>query len=59
MIAVPGELKGLWELHQKYGKNEWSQRKAGLHFFMESRFEKFSSIHSQTRPTNLAKKFKD
>ncbi|XP_063707824.1 scoloptoxin SSD14-like [Culicoides brevitarsis] len=22
-IAVPGELKGYWELHQKYGKLEW------------------------------------
>ena len=22
-IAVPGELKGLWELHQKYGKLNW------------------------------------
>lgn len=24
-IAVPGELKGYWELHQKYGKLEWSR----------------------------------
>lgn len=24
-IAVPGELKGYWELHQKYGKLKWSQ----------------------------------
>lgn len=23
-VAVPGELKGLWELHQKYGKMNWS-----------------------------------
>jgi gamma-glutamyltranspeptidase/glutathione hydrolase/leukotriene-C4 hydrolase len=22
-IAVPGELKGMWELHQKYGKLPW------------------------------------
>lgn len=22
-VAVPGELKGYWELHQKYGKLEW------------------------------------
>ena len=22
-VAVPGELKGLWELHQKYGKLPW------------------------------------
>lgn len=22
-IAVPGELKGLWALHQKYGKLKW------------------------------------
>lgn len=22
-VAVPGELKGLWELHQKYGKLSW------------------------------------
>jgi len=24
-IAVPGELKGMWELHQKYGKLKWAQ----------------------------------
>lgn len=24
LIAVPGELKGYWVLHQKYGKLEWS-----------------------------------
>lgn len=24
-VAVPGELKGLWELHQKYGKMNWSE----------------------------------
>jgi len=24
-IAVPGELKGMWELHQKYGKLQWAQ----------------------------------
>lgn len=24
-VAVPGELKGLWELHQKYGKLPWKQ----------------------------------
>ncbi|CAG9802290.1 unnamed protein product [Chironomus riparius] len=24
-IAVPGELKGMWELHQKYGKLPWSK----------------------------------
>ena len=24
-VAVPGELKGLWELHQKYGKLPWAQ----------------------------------
>lgn len=24
-IAVPGELKGYWALHQKYGKLEWSR----------------------------------
>lgn len=24
-ISVPGELKGYWELHQKYGKLEWSR----------------------------------
>lgn len=24
-VAVPGELKGYWELHKKYGKLEWSQ----------------------------------
>lgn len=24
-IAVPGELKGYWELHQKYGKLEWAR----------------------------------
>lgn len=24
-VAVPGELKGYWELHQKYGKLKWSQ----------------------------------
>lgn len=24
-IAVPGELKGMWELHQKYGKLPWKQ----------------------------------
>lgn len=24
-IAVPGELKGYWELHQKYGKLKWSE----------------------------------
>lgn len=24
-IAVPGELMGMWELHQKYGKLPWSQ----------------------------------
>ncbi|XP_031627923.1 scoloptoxin SSD14-like isoform X2 [Contarinia nasturtii] len=23
-VAVPGELKGYWELHQKYGKLDWS-----------------------------------
>lgn len=23
-VAVPGELKGLWELHQKYGKLPWA-----------------------------------
>lgn len=24
-ISVPGELKGYWELHQRYGKLKWSQ----------------------------------
>lgn len=24
-VAVPGELKGLWELHQKYGKLPWAK----------------------------------
>lgn len=24
-IAVPGELKGMWELHKKYGKLKWSE----------------------------------
>lgn len=24
-VAVPGELKGYWELHQKYGKLEWKR----------------------------------
>lgn len=24
-VAVPGELKGLWELHQKYGKLPWKE----------------------------------
>lgn len=24
-VAVPGELKGLWELHQKYGKLPWNK----------------------------------
>lgn len=24
-VAVPGELKGYWELHKKYGKLEWSK----------------------------------
>lgn len=24
-VAVPGELKGLWELHQRYGKLPWSK----------------------------------
>lgn len=24
-IAVPGELKGYWELHRRYGKLEWSK----------------------------------
>lgn len=24
-IAVPGELKGMWELHQKYGKLTWKE----------------------------------
>lgn len=24
-VAVPGELKGLWELHQKYGKLKWEK----------------------------------
>lgn len=24
-VGVPGTLKGLWELHQKYGKLEWSK----------------------------------
>lgn len=24
-VAVPGEVKGYWELHQKYGKLEWSR----------------------------------
>lgn len=24
-IAVPGELKGLWEIHQAYGKLNWSE----------------------------------
>lgn len=25
VIAIPGEIKGLWELHQKYGKLPWSR----------------------------------
>lgn len=24
-IAVPGELKGMWELHKKYGKLKWNE----------------------------------
>lgn len=24
-VSVPGELKGYWELHQRYGKLQWSQ----------------------------------
>lgn len=24
-VAVPGELRGLWELHQRYGKLPWAQ----------------------------------
>lgn len=24
-VAVPGEIKGLWELHQKYGKLPWAK----------------------------------
>lgn len=24
-VAVPGEIKGYWELHQKYGKLKWSE----------------------------------
>lgn len=23
-VAVPGEVKGLWELHQLYGRAEWA-----------------------------------
>lgn len=23
-VAIPGELKGYWELHQKYGKLPWA-----------------------------------
>lgn len=23
-VAVPGELKGYWELHRRYGKLQWS-----------------------------------
>jgi gamma-glutamyltranspeptidase / glutathione hydrolase / leukotriene-C4 hydrolase len=25
LVAVPGELKGYWELHQKYGKLPWRE----------------------------------
>lgn len=54
-IAVPGELKGLFELHEKYGKLDWKELVEPVALIAENGFKvsRYLSIVFEARDTKL------